>query len=530
MGRTLAASSRQTIASASGHVAIYTRISRDSEGRSLGVERQKQDCIDLAKRLGYASWTIFEDNDVSASTLSKKLRPQFQQMIERTTRGEFAAIIAYSNSRLTRRVVELQALINLTQETGIRIHTVASGQHDLDTADGRAAMLTIAVWDQAEAERAAERVKRASRQRVEDGRWHGGVPPFGYDKHEKALRVSDKEATVIQDAIHRVLDFDESLYSIVKDWNKRNIPTRKRSTWRTSTLHKILTSKSLLGVNSAGVEAWEPIIDRATHDRLLDKLATDPARRTNPDGVKSAKYSLTGGLTVCGRCGGSLGAIKREGVPTKLVCRAFQNPDPKGKFHALRDDGTSEGRVVVDLAQLEEFVMQACIDLLNDDDYWAEQKRKRAGADSDIAKLRNLRTERMAERDRAGRAFIAGIMSERDAQAEVARVSREIEDIGRQIDNASGGPTAHDVWGHRKDILARWRTWNSGQLRVFFRLMITRVTVGDWPEIEDKSGNRKRMATAALPRKGESSKDFEARRNALVREAMKARVKIDWRE
>jgi hypothetical protein len=75
------------------------------------------------------------------------------------------------------------------------------------------------------------------------------------------------------------------------------------------------------------------------------------------------------------------------------------------------------------------------------------------------------------------------------------------------------------VWAERNDVLDRFDKWTSGERRLFFRSLIGRVTVGDWP-----AG----IPTTTLPRKGESPEAFKARREAAAREAMEARVGIDW--
>jgi site-specific DNA recombinase len=56
--------------------AIYCRISEDREGVALGVARQQEDCRALAARLGYTvpADAVFVDNDISASTRSRKAR------------------------------------------------------------------------------------------------------------------------------------------------------------------------------------------------------------------------------------------------------------------------------------------------------------------------------------------------------------------------------------------------------------------------------------------------------------------------
>lgn len=519
MARGVSTTSRQSVVSASRHAAIYTRISDDPEGTALGVSRQEQDCRALAARLGLDVVAVFSDNDVSASTASTKDRPAYSDMLTRARAGEFTHVLAYSNSRLTRRLRESLDLIDLAKTGRVVIKTVASGEFDLSTADGRATALTLATWDQAEAERVGERVKRAARQRVESGRWHGGVPPFGYRREDKSLVIDDRESELIKEAARRVLDLDDTLYGIMKSWNGRGDLTRKGTAWRHSVLRNILINPATVGTNSAGIEdCWEPILDRDTHSRLVTKLAPDSSRRTNPLGVKSSKYPLGGGLVRCGRCGGPLATVARSNLGTvKMSCRAFMNGDHPS--HAPDENG-DKGRVSIDANALEAYLYEQCIEHLADNEYWQDLKHEREEGNSDLAGFRAELDARKGERDRAGRAFIAGIMSESEAQSEVARLDSEIARLSARIDGAQGGPLGVDVWGERRDVLARWAEWQPGEKRLFFRDLIESVTVGDWP-----AG----VPTTTLPMKGESPEDFEARRGGVARQAIEARVEITWR-
>lgn len=518
MGRISSADPRGSVVTSPGHAAIYTRISDDKEGQGLGVARQLEDCQALAERLGLTVAAVFSDNNISASTNSTKGRPQYDAMLARARGGEFTHVLAYSDSRFSRRLREMLDLIDLARDGVIDIKTVVSGYFDLSSAQGRGIAINVATQSQVEAEIIAERVTRAARQRVESGRWHGGVPPFGFSKEAKTLIIDDREAALIGEAASRVLDQDETLYSIVKDWNNRGDLTRKGASWKHSVLRNVLTNTALVGTNSAGVEnCWQPILDRQTFDRLCERLAPDSARRTNPLGVKSSKHALGGGLIVCGRCQKPLYPVARQGAPTKLVCRAFANGDHEN--HPKREDGTSEGRVSIDAAALEGYLFDRCLAHLEDDQFWDDIKRQRETADSDTAKLRAERDARQGERDRAGRAFVAGIMSERDAQIEVARLDSEIARLTQLVDHSHGGPTARDVWNERSEVLDRFQDWTPGERRLFFRALAARVSVGDWP-----SG----LPTTTLPRQGESAVAFEERRAALARSAMASRVQIDW--
>lgn len=201
------------------------------------------------------------------------------------------------------------------------------------------------------------------------------------------------------------------------------------------------------------------------------------------------------------------------------MCRAFQNGDQPE--HPKREDGTSEGRVSIDAKALEDYLFEKARAHLNDLPFWDAVKRKRESADSDIARLRVERTDREGERDRARRAHITGIMPEREAQIEVARLDAEIDRLAQRIENAHGGPTAHDVWNGRQEAMDYWKHWEVGERRLFFRSLIERDTDGDWP---------KGISTTTLPKSAETADEFTARKAENAADAMEARVSIHWRE
>jgi site-specific DNA recombinase len=59
----------------------YERISQDREGKVLGVSRQREDYDELCERNGWSISARYRDNDRSASTKSKKLRPDYERML-----------------------------------------------------------------------------------------------------------------------------------------------------------------------------------------------------------------------------------------------------------------------------------------------------------------------------------------------------------------------------------------------------------------------------------------------------------------
>lgn len=330
--------------------AVYLRISRDPEGLEAGVERQREDCLALADRLGYVVVATYPDNDAGASSLSRKPRPQYDAMHAAARRGEFEVILAYSNSRLTRRMMELEGLIKLHDETGVRIQTCVSGEDDLATADGRMVARIKASVDAAEAERIGERVRRAHLQRARAGATNHGGRPFGWA--EDKLTLEPTEAELIRDAANRVID-GVPLREIARQWCLAGVPTSRGKTWTHTTLRRLLKRPRLAGwrthhdrivLDAAGRPVrgvWEPLLDQDTFDRLQVALARDG----RGGGRRGARRYLLTGIVRCGVCGGRM-----NGTTTKTGY-AYTCAGGEPSNHTVTLAGPQTDRVIVALVK-----------------------------------------------------------------------------------------------------------------------------------------------------------------------------------
>lgn len=252
------------------------------------MERQEQDCRALAARHGFEVVRVFEENDVSASTRSRKSRPQYDELMARAMAGQIDVILAYSNSRLTRRPMEVEDIIRLHENHGIRVRTVVSGDNDLSTADGRMVARIKGNEDAAEAERTSERVKRAKAQAVAEGRYRGGKRPYGYEKGGVAIVPS--EASIIWDATTAVLA-GRSVRALARELNERGVRTSQGAQWTQMSLRDVLIRPRNAGLLSrgqlthgdfeiVGPAVWEAVVPEDTWRAVFD-LLTEPSRRTN---------------------------------------------------------------------------------------------------------------------------------------------------------------------------------------------------------------------------------------------------------
>lgn len=353
----------------------YCRISEDPEGQAIGVGRQRQDNAALAKREGFDLIQSYEDNDIGASMLSKKRRPAFDEMMERAWKGEFDAIVAYSNSRLTRRPMELENFINLfnhriRMERPLRIITMVSGEDDLSTADGRMVARFKAAADAGEAERTAERVARARKAKRDKGEAQSAFRPFGWQ--DDRVTLDPAEAQHARDAVDTLIE-GASLHEICRNFNDAGLRTTRGNAWTYQTAFTYFHNPRLAGyvgqdgdfyrhsLTGEPVEGkWEPLISVETFERLCARLDRNKGAATQ---VRDRdNKALLSGVLRCGVCGSRMhavaargGNLRPDGTRTKRYnavyrCGLMTSSQGAENKHYMVIDRAKTEKTIVDLA------------------------------------------------------------------------------------------------------------------------------------------------------------------------------------
>jgi DNA invertase Pin-like site-specific DNA recombinase len=401
--------------------AIYCRISDDTEGEALGVKRQEADCRALCERNDWPVGQVFVDNDISASTRSKRVRPEYADMLSRAAAGEFDHIVAYSNSRLTRRPVELEELIDLYESTGTVVATVVSGQDDLSTADGRMVARIKAGVDAAEAERTGERVARRLLENRRNGRAHGGRPIFGYANPDAGkgigymTHLDASETAALRDAAQMVLA-GASLTEVQKKWNASGVTTKQGKPWTNLTnVRRTMTNPRIAGLvtHKGGVVGegdWPAVLDRRTFEAVCEAVAPKVRR----PGATSRKYLLSG-FVYCANCG------------HKMDPQVTHGKNSRNRYLCYSARGGC-GKVARHMPWLEDVVITTVTAALRDDNPQVE-------ADSLSADVESLDDEIAALEGKAAEyreGFTAGVFDMADLAAELPKLRERVNALKRE--------------------------------------------------------------------------------------------------
>ncbi|MDQ1175416.1 recombinase family protein [Microbacterium sp. SORGH_AS_0421] len=320
--------------------AIYTRISDDREGEERGVQRQEEDCRERAEELGLTVYEVYKDNDRGASDRSsrskKKQRDDYIRMLADAKDGKFATIIAYSNSRLTRRVREWLDLADLWKQYGVAIRTVKSGDRDLTNGDERAVALTLATWDANEVDRISERVRRTNRQKALEGKpAKQHRRPFGFEEDQITHRP--EEAQAIREAIHDIIA-GASITDICRKWERLGIRTSDgKESWKWTPMKRVLLGWRTVGIREypqrnpqTGKLERSPLFNndgemvKGTWDAIISLTEREAALQKLQERTRASERKgqwLLQGILKCGICSRTLyGALQREGVDGLYTC------------------------------------------------------------------------------------------------------------------------------------------------------------------------------------------------------------------
>ncbi|MFB8229686.1 recombinase family protein [Cellulosimicrobium sp. NPDC055967] len=432
---------------------IYARQSLDRAGEGAAVARQIAECRALAEARG---WDVVEeliDNDVSAST--GVARPAYSTLLDRIRSGATDYVIVWHMDRLTRRIIDLEDVIAVTETSGIKFATV-TGDVDLSTDTGRLMARVMASFARAEVERKSARQRAANRQRASQGVARWLRRPFGYDRGaDGAVVIVDAEAQAIREGAAAVLG-GASLASVARDWNERGLLTTGGVPWRNGYVRRVFLNPRHAGRNvylgdDVGEGDWTAILDDETHQRLVE-LLTDPSRRSTRS--NAAKHLLSG-IARCGVCDAPLkGAGASSGERRWSVYRCPE-------YHLTRKCA------VVDVA-----VTDALLARMSAPD--AAALLAPVGVDVDA--LRADYDERRHRRDDLAALLAEGLLGADAVREQSERLTAEMDDIARRVSATTGTHPAFALTGG--DASAVWNSMDLAQRRDAVRsVMVPRVVV-----------------------------------------------------
>ncbi|MFK7695174.1 recombinase family protein [Paenibacillus sp. HJGM_3] len=296
-----------------------------------------------------SDWVLvkeYVEKGVSAFKVSASKRDEIQRAKDDAEKGLFDVLLVFMFDRLGRRDDETPFVMKWFAKQGVELWSVNEGQQKFES-HGDDLMNYIRFWQSSgESKKTSMRVKENHTQMVEDGKFRGGKPPYGYKlvktsevnkkgKELMGLAVNEEQAAIVREMYMLVYEQGFGSNRIAKYFNIERKPTVMSSTggeWTTGVINFILRNPIYKGYSTYGkrtsdfgVFNMQPkdkwVLSQQANDELIivdesvwNAVQTIRSSRT-PDKSKNDSYErvtitksplLFTGIARCGHCGSPL--------------------------------------------------------------------------------------------------------------------------------------------------------------------------------------------------------------------------------
>ncbi|MFJ8599323.1 recombinase family protein [Streptomyces shenzhenensis] len=376
-------------------VGVYTRISRDDEGDSLGVARQQQDCERLADLRAWQVAKVYEDNDVSAFKRNV-VREEFELMLSDLRAGLIDGIVAYDLDRLARQPRDLERLIDIFDERPRLEFATVTNDINIGTPDGRTMARIMVAFANKSSHDASRRIRRKHLELAQQGKDSGGPAPYGWRKEDRT-KVDPKAAEAIRQAQRDILS-GVRIGTIRRGWQEQGLGNPRNGTKRMAHHHveHILTNPRLVGYRTYHGEIlygedgqpvmgeWEPINTLEEWEAVCSAVAE--RKQKYPSTALARKYLLSG-IARCGLCKNKIRgqANNRREPGSKATRYTYQCSVVNGGCGKVGRVGEPVDRLIAQLV-LEEQRARAAVSGVPVDQRWPKEAELEQ-INEDIAQL-----------------------------------------------------------------------------------------------------------------------------------------------
>lgn len=373
--------------------AIYCRLSYAPDGSLEKVERQEDDCRQLADRLAWpiSEQHVFKDNSRSAWQRNRK-RPAWDKLLEAIERGDVDGVLVYHGDRLIRQPHDLEKLLRLADDRAIALAS-PSGVKDLTNEEHRFVLRIEAAQACKASADTSRRVKRGVDAKTAKGEaWSGGKRPFGYGVPTGKTGITGRpiydtnqahpdEFPILCEALKKRMA-GRSANGVIR-WLNSKGTTTEGGPWRAVGFKKIIRSPRIAGLIERNGKLHPAIWPAAvTLEEWENLKALVDENGHQPHGGPGRRYLLTG-IAKCVSCS--------AGVHTKPASGRKLSPKPMRLYYCRNLVCTR--RVSRSVTHLDEYVIGRVLRRLQDPDLMTMVLGAEPGVAAEIVMMERRKAE-----------------------------------------------------------------------------------------------------------------------------------------
>ena len=307
-------------------VLLYRASSKKQTDDENDIPLQRQILRPCVEKNGWIFSKEFCEGGISGYKVRAENRDAVQEIKAMAQRGEFDVLGIYYSDRLGRIADETPLIVSFLNAHHIKVQSYCEGE--ISSSSHSEKLMTYIRYWQAEGEslKTATRCSDAVKQCVIQGRWRGGIAPFGYRsvsrgtlnfKGEpiKDVEIDPEAAAVVRDIFDLYTKEHYGTRKIAKRLNIDGRLTNHGKLWDSGLILKILKNRLYTGVYE--LHKYVPGKERLDSPIMESFIIIDPEQFAEAQGLMPKREKghganrrptnhgalLLTGMVFCGGCG-----------------------------------------------------------------------------------------------------------------------------------------------------------------------------------------------------------------------------------
>ena len=288
---------------------IYSRVSstvQEEDGTSL--DTQKAAGERLAKQLGFTP-ILWNEGGQSSASEDLTNRPILRKLLERVNDGQVQYVFVYNTDRLSRNEATWSVIRLRLVKAKVTLHT-SGGVFNLSNPMDKMLLGIMSEFSTYDNAIRSERSLLGKNERVKQGFWLGGPPPFGYRLESKKLVEEPMESKWVK-FIYESYKDKWTTRAIRQELMRNGVLTRRGNVaWSLGSIEKLLTNTHYGGYHIVKLSRTDekvrvqcPAILPSTLIRQVKVESTLRSRQTRVSESNLKQFYLLRGFLFCASCG-----------------------------------------------------------------------------------------------------------------------------------------------------------------------------------------------------------------------------------
>ena len=313
-------------------VYTYTRVSTSMQVDGYSLDAQKERIKKYADAFDYEIVAEYEDAGKSGKSIEG--RAEFKRMLEdiETNKDGVSYVLVFKLSRFGRNAADVLNSLQFMQDYGVNLICVEDGIDSSKDA-GKLMISVLSAVAEIERENILVQTMEGRRQKAREGKWNGGMAPYGYKLVNGMLEVEESEAQAIRIIYDKYVNTEMGANGVAKylaTHGVNRVPRQlvKNTLFDAHGIRLILDNPVYCGKIAFGRRktekvtgtrdkyhivkqdnymvcdgVHEAIIDEETWNKAQAKRKAQAQKSEHVNKGKDEKIHLLSGLLVCPLCG-----------------------------------------------------------------------------------------------------------------------------------------------------------------------------------------------------------------------------------